>query len=61
MPAEPTHLEGDLIRAVELLADTFAALSIRYAVVGGDGPARRAGSVSDRSKRFIGKRVLQWQ
>jgi hypothetical protein len=35
MAAEHDLLESDLIRAVELLADTFAAQSIRYAVVGG--------------------------
>src|SRR5258708_21771448 len=35
MPAEQDLLAGELIRAVELLADTFAAKSIRYAVVGG--------------------------
>jgi hypothetical protein len=29
------HLEGDLVRAVELLADAFAAKSIRYALMGG--------------------------
>jgi hypothetical protein len=35
MPAEPDLLADELIRAVELLADTFAAHSIRYAIVGG--------------------------
>ena len=35
MPAEHEHLEGELVRAVELLAETFSARSIRYAVVGG--------------------------
>jgi len=35
MPAEYDLLADDLIRAVELLADVFAAKSIRYAVVGG--------------------------
>jgi hypothetical protein len=35
MPAEPNVLPDQLIRAVELLADVFAARSIRYAVVGG--------------------------
>lgn len=35
MPAEHDVLGDDLVRAVELLADTFAALSIRYAVIGG--------------------------
>lgn len=35
MSAEPHPLEGDLIRAVELLAETFAAQSICYALVGG--------------------------
>ena len=35
MPAENDLLADDLIRAVELLADVFAAKSIRYAVVGG--------------------------
>ena len=29
------HLPAELVRAVELLADTFAARSIRYALVGG--------------------------
>jgi len=35
MPADHDLLGGDLIRAVELLADTFTAQSIRYALVGG--------------------------
>jgi hypothetical protein len=35
MAAEHEPLADDLIRAVELLADTFAARSIRYALVGG--------------------------
>jgi hypothetical protein len=35
MPAEHDLLADELIRAVELLADVFAARSIRYAVVGG--------------------------
>jgi hypothetical protein len=35
MPAEHELLADELIRAVELLADTFAARSIRYAIVGG--------------------------
>jgi hypothetical protein len=35
MPPEDELLADELIRAVELLADTFAARSIRYAVVGG--------------------------
>jgi hypothetical protein len=35
MSAEHDLLAGELIRAVELLADSFAAQSIRYAVVGG--------------------------
>src|SRR5260370_37398065 len=35
MPAEHDLLADELIRAVELLADTFAARSIRYAIVGG--------------------------
>src|SRR5438094_4958935 len=35
MPAEHDLLADELIRAVELLADTFAAHSIRYALVGG--------------------------
>src|SRR5438128_6706884 len=35
MAAEHDLLAGELIRAVELLADTFTARSIRYAVVGG--------------------------
>src|SRR5947208_5154818 len=35
MPGEHDLLEEDLIRAVEALADTFTARSIRYAVVGG--------------------------
>jgi hypothetical protein len=35
MPSEPDLLADDLIRAVEILADVFAAKSIRYAVVGG--------------------------
>jgi hypothetical protein len=35
MPAEPDPLADELIRAVELLADVFAARSIRYVVVGG--------------------------
>lgn len=35
MPDEHDQLADELIRAVELLADTFAAKGIRYAVVGG--------------------------
>src|ERR1700681_1655373 len=35
MAAEHDLLGSELIRAVELLADTFAAQSIRYALVGG--------------------------
>ncbi len=35
MPAEHDPLANELIRAVELLSDVFAAQSIRYAVVGG--------------------------
>lgn len=35
MPPETELLANDLIRAVEILADVFAARSIRYAVVGG--------------------------
>jgi hypothetical protein len=35
MPAEYDILANELIRAVELLSDAFAAKSIRYAVVGG--------------------------
>jgi hypothetical protein len=35
MPAEYDLLADELIRAVELLADAFAAESIRYALVGG--------------------------
>jgi hypothetical protein len=31
MPAESEQLEGELVRAVELLAETFTAMSIRYA------------------------------
>jgi hypothetical protein len=41
MAAEQDLLESDLIRAVELLADTFAAQSIRYAIVGGLATALR--------------------
>jgi Nucleotidyl transferase AbiEii toxin, Type IV TA system len=35
MEAKPEELADQLIRAVELLADTFAARGIRYALVGG--------------------------
>ncbi len=35
MPADSDLLTGDLIRAVELLSETFAAKSIRYALIGG--------------------------
>ena len=35
MSSKSDHLASDLIRAVELLADVFAARSIRYALVGG--------------------------
>lgn len=35
MPAEHDLLADELIRAVEYLADVFAARSVRYAVVGG--------------------------
>jgi hypothetical protein len=41
MAAEHDLLESDLIRAVELLADTFAGQSIRYALVGGLATALR--------------------
>jgi hypothetical protein len=35
MPVDSDLLEGELIRAVELLADAFAARSIHYALIGG--------------------------
>ncbi len=35
MPADQEPLAGELIRAVELLADRFAAQAVRYAMVGG--------------------------
>jgi hypothetical protein len=35
MPAEHDLLADELIRAVELLGEAFAAQSIRYALVGG--------------------------
>ena len=35
MPADPNVLTAELIRAVELLGDAFAAKSIRYALIGG--------------------------
>ncbi len=35
MAGDHDFLAGDLIRGVELLADTFAARSIRYALIGG--------------------------
>jgi hypothetical protein len=35
MPAETKLLSNDLIRAVELLADAFAARKVRYALIGG--------------------------
>lgn len=35
MPTEPDPLADELIRAVELLAEAFAARSVRYALVGG--------------------------
>jgi hypothetical protein len=41
MPAEHELLEDELIRAVEILADTFTAQSVRYAVVGGLATALR--------------------
>ncbi|HBI43702.1 MAG TPA: hypothetical protein DDY78_12755 [Planctomycetales bacterium] len=41
MPAEHDLLENELIRAVELLADTFAAQATRYALVGGLAVALR--------------------
>jgi hypothetical protein len=41
MPAEHDLLENELIHAVELLADTFAGQSIRYALVGGLAVALR--------------------
>ncbi|HTU89934.1 MAG TPA: hypothetical protein VMF69_07550 [Gemmataceae bacterium] len=41
MSAEHASLENDLVRAVELLAETFAARSIRYALVGGLATALR--------------------
>ena len=37
MPAEYDILADELIRAVEILGDTFAARSTRYAIVGGLG------------------------
>ena len=42
MPAEHDLLADELIRAVELLADTFTAQSIHYALVGGLATALRA-------------------
>jgi hypothetical protein len=41
MPAEHEILGDELVRAVELLADTFAAQSVRYALVGGVATALR--------------------
>jgi hypothetical protein len=41
MAIEHNLLGNELVRAVELLADTFATLSIRYAVVGGLATALR--------------------
>ena len=41
MAAENDSLGNDFVRAVELLADTFTARSIRYAVVGGLATALR--------------------
>jgi len=41
MPDEYDSLGNDFVRAVELLADTFTARSIRYAVVGGLATALR--------------------
>lgn len=41
MPAEHELLGDELVRAVELLADTFAAQSVRYALVGGVATALR--------------------
>jgi hypothetical protein len=41
MPAEDDHLADELIHAVELLADTLTARSIRYAVIGGLATALR--------------------
>jgi hypothetical protein len=41
MPAERDVLADELIRAVELLGDVFAAKSIRYALVGGLATAMR--------------------
>src|SRR5215467_7794472 len=41
MPVEHDLLPDELIRAVELLADTFTAQSIRYALVGGLATALR--------------------
>jgi hypothetical protein len=41
MAAEHEPLDNELVRSVELLADTFAAQSIRYAVVGGLATALR--------------------
>lgn len=35
MTDDPVWREGDLVRAVELLSDTFAARSIPYALLGG--------------------------
>jgi hypothetical protein len=35
MPADERSLPGELIRAVERLADTFATRSVRYALIGG--------------------------
>ena len=35
MAGDRDFLAGDLVRGVELLADTFAAKSIRYALIGG--------------------------
>lgn len=35
MAGDRDFLAGDLVRGVELLADTFAAKSIRYALSGG--------------------------
>jgi hypothetical protein len=43
MPAEYDILADELIRAVEVLADSFAARFTRYAIVGGLGTMLRGG------------------
>ncbi|HEY2413264.1 MAG TPA: hypothetical protein VGI40_13525 [Pirellulaceae bacterium] len=59
MPTEPNPLAAELIRAVELLSETFADRSIRYAIVGGLATMMRG--VANRPEIDVNLIRHEWQ